>query len=98
MIVTLAQLNYHIGHFEANLAKMIDAIAQARREGSDLIVFGELATCGYPPRDFLEFDEFIRRSENAIEELCKHSQGIGIVLGAPERNRDPRGKNLFNAV
>lgn len=98
MVVTLAQLNYHIGHFQANLDKMIAAIAQARQEGADLIVFGELATCGYPPRDFLEFDDFIRHSDDAIGHLCKHSFGIGIVLGAPERNMDPRGKNLFNAV
>lgn len=98
MVVTLAQLNYHIGHFQANLDKMIAAIAQARQERADLIVFGELATCGYPPRDFLEFDDFIRQSDDAIEQLCKHSHGIGIVLGAPERNMDPRGKNLFNAV
>jgi NAD+ synthase (glutamine-hydrolysing) len=98
MKITLAQLNYHIGHFEANLAKMVDAIAQAKEEGADLIVFGELATCGYPPRDFLEFDEFIQRSDAAIADLCRHSEGIGIVLGAPDKNMDPRGKNLFNAV
>lgn len=98
MQVTLAQLNVHIGNFAANAAKMIDAIGAARQAGSDLIVFSELATCGYPPRDFLEFDDFIGYSDQVIAELCTHSYDLGIIVGAPVRNPDPRGKNLHNAV
>lgn len=62
MKITMAQLNYHIGNFEGNLVLMKRAIDQARNEGADLICFGELATCGYPPRDFLEFRDFIQKS------------------------------------
>ena len=62
MKIFLAQQNYHIGNFEANTAKIIDAIRQAKADGGDLIVFCELAVCGYPPRDFLEFQDFINKS------------------------------------
>jgi len=53
MKITVAQLNFHIGNFEGNLAKMLNAVEQAENDGSDIICFAELATCGYPPRNFL---------------------------------------------
>ena len=61
MKIAVAQLNYHIGHFEKNLNQIIEAIDQAKASNADLILFGELATCGYPPRDFLEFNDFIQK-------------------------------------
>jgi NAD+ synthase (glutamine-hydrolysing) len=98
MKIALAQLNYHIGNFEGNLAKMLKAVDKAKQEKAELIVFGELATCGYPPRDFLEFDDFIRRCYESIEELVRVSHGIGIILGSPTRNPKPEGKDLYNSV
>jgi NAD+ synthase (glutamine-hydrolysing) len=98
MKISIAQLNYHIGNFEGNTSKMISAINEAKQAGSDLVCFSELAACGYPPRDFLEFDDFIRLSDECIETLCDHAQGIAIVVGSPSKNIDPKGKNLFNSV
>ena len=94
----MAQLNYHIGNFEGNLVSMKRAIDQARNEGADLICFGELATCGYPPRDFLEFRDFIQKSMGVIQELCEYSQDIGIIVGAPSINPEIEGKDLFNSA
>jgi NAD+ synthase (glutamine-hydrolysing) len=96
--ITLAQINYHIGNFEGNLSKMKIAIEDAKNAGSDIICFAELATCGYPPRDFLEFDDFIRLCYETIEALCKLSHGIAIVVGSPTKNPDAEGKNLYNSV
>lgn len=100
MRVTVAQLNYHIGNFSGNLEKMLLAIGTAKNQNSDLICFGELATCGYPPRDFLEFDDFIARSNDVINELCQASveSDIAIVLGAPTINPVPEGKDLYNSA
>jgi NAD+ synthase (glutamine-hydrolysing) len=98
MKVSIAQLNYHIGNFEGNTSKMIQAIEAAKTEGADIVCFSELATCGYPPRDFLEFDDFIRLSEDCIQRLCEFAHGIAIVVGTPTRNIDPKGKSLFNSV
>lgn len=98
MKVSIAQLNYHIGNFEGNTSKMIQAIEVAKTEGADIVCFSELATCGYPPRDFLEFDDFIRLSEDCIQRLCEFAHGIAIVVGTPTRNNDPKGKSLFNSV
>ncbi len=98
MKIALAQLNYHIGNFEGNLAKMLKAVEKAKAEKADLICFGELATCGYPPRDFLEFDDFIRRCYASVEELVRASHGIGIIVGSPTRNPVPEGKDLYNSA
>ena len=59
MKIFLSQQNYHIGNFEHNTQKIISAIKEAKSQGADLIVFSEFSICGYPPRDFLYFNNFI---------------------------------------
>lgn len=98
MNIALAQLNFHIGNFEDNTQKIIQAISRAKGEMVDLIVFPELAVCGYPPLDLLEFDSFIDRCEHAIQEIAKHSVGIAVVVGCPTRNTNPYGRRLHNAA
>lgn len=98
MKIAIAQQNYHIGNFESNTRKIIEAIETARSKGMELIVFSELAVCGYPPRDFLEFDDFIKRSRAAIDEIAQHTTDIAVLVGAPERNPALQGKDLFNAA
>ena len=98
MKIAIAQLNYHIGNFEGNLQKMLKATAEAKGKGADLIIFGELSTTGYPPRDFLEFRDFIRLAEESVDALREASQGIGIIVGSPTINPFPEGKDLHNSV
>ncbi len=98
MKIALAQLNYHIGAFEKNLEKMLRAVEEARSAGADIVCFAELAICGYPPRDFLEFEDFIRRSEKSVQHLAKAAQDIAIVVGAPTRNPVVEGKDLYNSA
>lgn len=98
MKIAIAQLNYHIGNFEGNAQKMLDAVAVAKSQGADIVVFSELSVCGYPPRDFLEFDDFIKQSDATVQRLAKAADGIAIVLGAPARNPVVEGKDLFNSA
>jgi NAD+ synthase (glutamine-hydrolysing) len=98
MRIALAQLNYHIGNFESNTHKVIEAIAKAKAANADLVVFAELAICGYPPRDFLDYDEFIQMSEDAIQTIAKHSTDIGVIIGSPTINLKSSGKRLRNSA
>jgi NAD+ synthase (glutamine-hydrolysing) len=98
MRIALAQINYHIGNFSGNVSRILDAIEHAKKAGADLVVFAELAVSGYPPRDFLEFDDFITQCQVAIHEIAAGCVGITAIIGAPERNHDERGKNLFNSA
>ena len=97
MKITIAQLNYHVGDFSGNLEKMKNVVETAKNEGSDLICFAELATCGYPPRDFLNFADFIHKADECVQELAKCAIDIGILLGSPTRNPVPEGKDLYNS-
>lgn len=98
MRIAIAQLNFHIGNFELNTRKIIDAIHQATSEKADLVVFAELAVCGYPPRDFLEFSEFIESCGQSIDKIAAECVGIAAVVGAPSVNPEAAGKNLFNSA
>lgn len=98
MKIALAQQNYHIGNFESNTQKIIDAIEQAKYRGADLVVFSELCICGYPPRDFLDFNDFIEKGLAAIETIKEAADTIGVLVGCPARNPEKEGKDLFNAA
>jgi NAD+ synthase (glutamine-hydrolysing) len=98
MKIFIAQQNYHIGNFESNTNQIIDAIQKAKQQGGDLIVFSELCVCGYAPKDFLEFEDFIIKCENAIDEIKQHADTIGVLIGAPQKNKIKEGKDLFNAA
>ncbi len=98
MKIALAQLNYHVGNFEQNTKKILDAIALAKSKNADLIIFAELAISGYPPRDFLEFDEFISLCEQAANDIAHHCIGIACIVGLPIKNPVIEGKDLYNAA
>ena len=98
MKVAFAQLNYTIGDFEGNTAKIIANIEKAKTEGADLVVFSELSVTGYYPHDLLEKKEFIQKAENAVAKIATFCKGIAAIVGAPRINQNEKGKQLFNAA
>ena len=98
MKIALSQLNYHIGNFDNNVEKIITEISKAEKEGAELIVFAELAVSGYPPRDFLEFKDFVQRCNNSIETIADYCNNIAAIIGTPVFNNNPKGKPLYNAA
>ena len=98
MKICIAQQNYHIGNFEQNTLKIIGAIEEAKKQGADLILFSEMSVCGYPARDFVEFDDFIAKCYESIEQIKAAADTIGVLIGSPARNPNKKGKDLFNAA
>ncbi len=98
MKIFIAQQNYHIGNFDKNTEKIIEAISEAKKNQADLIVFSELSICGYMPKDFLNFDDFIHQCEQSIHKIKEYSDTIGVIIGSPERNPNKAGRSLFNAA
>jgi len=98
MQIALAQYNYHIGDFEGNTKKIIAGIEKARNANADLVIFAELSVCGYPSGDLLEFKDYLRRCDQAIEQISRHCRGIAAIIGAPDRNPNLQGKPLYNAA
>ena len=98
MKIALSQLNFHIGNFEQNKTKIIAAIQQAENQGADLVVFSELAISGYPPRDFLEFHDFVNKGLQAVDEIALHCTQIAAIVGVPTYNPHKKGKPLYNSA
>ncbi len=99
MRIAIAQLDYTIGAFDANLQLMRDAIAAAGEHGAELVVFSELATIGYPPGDLLERRDFVDRNVDQLDRIAALSDGgPGLVVGFVDRNPSGRGKALLNSA
>jgi len=98
MKICIAQQNYHIGNFEQNTHKMLCAIEEAKKQGADLILFSEMSVCGYPARDFVEFNDFINKCYESIDTIKNAADNIGVLIGSPARNSNLKGKDLFNAA
>ena len=98
MKICIAQQNYHIGNFEQNTHKILSAIEEAKKQGADLILFSEMSVCGYPARDFVEFDDFITKCYESIDQIKAAADTIGVLIGSPARNTNKKGKDLFNAA
>lgn len=91
--ITLAQLNFCVGDIEGNKRKIIDTI-ESLEGRTDLIVFPELALCGYPPEDLLHRQEFQDRCDTALETLRELSRDTAILVGHPTRNDN----RLYNSA
>jgi len=98
MKICIAQQNYHIGNFEQNTEKILGAIEAAKNQGADLILFSEMSVCGYPARDFVEFEDFINKCYQSIDVIKQAADTIGVLIGSPARNPNIKGKDLYNAA
>jgi NAD+ synthase (glutamine-hydrolysing) len=99
MKIALAQLNYHIGDFAGNLARITRAVAEAGEQGANLVMFSELSICGYPPLDLLERKDFIDACMSHIEILAGAiDPDTGVLVGGPEPNPGSVGKMLYNSL
>jgi NAD+ synthase (glutamine-hydrolysing) len=68
--IALAQINPTVGDFAGNTKKILEYATRAGEMGAGLVVFPELAVCGYPPADFLEKAAFVARAEQVVIELA----------------------------
>ena len=96
--IALAQSNYHVGNLDFNKKIILDKIHQSINQNIDLLVFSELAICGYPPLDLLNYHHFIESCNQALAVIAVECKNISVIIGAPIMNPDINGKNLFNSA
>jgi NAD+ synthase (glutamine-hydrolysing) len=92
MRLALAQMNTVVGDLDGNRERIITRLEEAREAGSDLVLFPELATTGYPPEDLLLRPGFLRAAAKTLDAVAAETKGIAALVGAPHLDRD-----LFNA-
>jgi NAD+ synthetase len=99
MRLALAQINLTVGDFEGNFARIRAAVETAADAGAELVVFSELATTGYPPRDLLTQAGFVDRNLVQLDRIAALStDSLGILAGFVDRNPVPGEKPLRNGV
>ncbi len=98
MKVTIGQINTTNGDFEGNVAKILSAIEKAKNDGSDLIVFPEVATHGYTSQDWFLDKDIIETAGAYLPEIVEASKGITVVVGTIRRNEENDGRRLFNSA
>jgi NAD+ synthase (glutamine-hydrolysing) len=99
--IALAQVNTTVGDFAGNASRIREATLMARSLGASLVVFPELAVCGYPPRDLLDLPDFLDLARRTLEELARPadwSRGVALAVGFPERVAEAPPPGLYNAV
>lgn len=85
MRISLAQINLTVGDVPGNTARIATEVRRARDEQSaDLVVFPELALCGYPPEDLLFHSGMRERVSAALAALQDEARGIAVLVGFPE--------------
>jgi NAD+ synthase (glutamine-hydrolysing) len=99
MRVALAQLNFTIGAFDKTFQQIRSAVDRSRRAGADLALFTELATTGYPPRDLLTHESFVRANLDLLARVAALTdERFGLVIGCATPNTAGSGKPLFNTA
>ena len=101
MRIALAQINPTVGDFSGNLKKIREFTERAVVARAELVIFPELAICGYPAADLLEKASFVKRAEETLTEVCALTQGEGrpaILCGSVMPAEGPAGKHVKNVA
>jgi NAD+ synthetase len=99
MIVAIGQLNMTVGDMEGNVGKMLELARQARGQGAELILFPEMAVCGYPPRDLVQVSGFAEDNRHWLLQLARSlPKGLTAVAGFVARSSGKAGKPFANAA
>ncbi len=96
MKIALAQINPTVGDITGNVERIVDYGLRASDLGADMVVFPELAVCGYPPLDLLLKPSFVDATLQGVADIQARLAHIAVVLGFVDRNEHP-GRPLRNA-
>jgi NAD+ synthase/NAD+ synthase (glutamine-hydrolysing) len=96
--IALGQINPTIGDFTGNSKKIIESARQALDRGAQMVLFPELAVCGYPPRDLLEKPAFVERSQQVVNEIARAVPQITVICGFVSPAKVETGKSVMNSA
>jgi NAD+ synthase (glutamine-hydrolysing) len=98
--IALAQINPTIGDFCGNAQKILEFTRRAEQGHADLVLFPELAVCGYPPADLLEKPAFVARAGQVVEQLAASTAGhrTAILCGYVTPAHHGSGKHVMNSA
>jgi NAD+ synthase (glutamine-hydrolysing) len=94
MNIALLQFNPVVGDLESNTQTLIEWAQAAKARGASLAIAPELCLCGYPPKDLLDREAFVRDLLAATARVVSECPDMPLVFGSVS-TRDGR---LYNAA
>ena len=98
MRLGLAQLNPIVGDLAGNRRRILDAYAKLVAQGAELVVFPELAVCGYPPRDLLFKRRFVPDVAESLAQIAAAIGEVPALIGTVELNPTGQGRPFYNSA
>ncbi|MGH9404636.1 MAG: NAD+ synthase [Terriglobia bacterium] len=98
MKIALAQINATVGDFAGNASRILTSSQSALDQGAGLVIFPELALCGYPPRDLVERPDFVARCEEELARLARALPPIPALVGSVRRSGAKEGKPVSDVA
>ncbi|MFI4910974.1 MAG: NAD+ synthase [Sedimentisphaeraceae bacterium JB056] len=94
MKISLAQINPIVGDFGYNIGKIVEYYDKAIADGADVVVFPELALCGYPPEDLLLKKHFLDHNTLGLQAVADRCNKKTLIVGFAQ----PLGDECYNAA
>src|SRR5690348_3578785 len=98
MKIALGQINPTVGDFCGNAARIIEYSHRAKAQGADVVLFPELAICGYPPRDLVEKPSFVTQNADTVERIAKQTADMAVICGLVTPTQSETGKSVMNSA
>jgi len=99
MKIGIAQINTTVGDLAGNSQLILDAYQALVADGAELVLFPELAVCGYPPRDLLFKSRFVSDTEDALDAIAAQIGSVPAIIGfAQDRGPCITGRPFYNAA
>jgi len=98
MRVTIAQINTTNGDYESNVARIIGAIEQAKKDASDLIVFPEVTIQGYTSLDWFLDPDVVRTALDPLNKVIEATEGLTAIVGTVRPSDQITGRKLYNSA
>jgi NAD+ synthase (glutamine-hydrolysing) len=99
MKIGIAQINTTVGDLAGNSQLILDAYQALVADGAELVLFSELAVCGYPPRDLLFKSRFVSDTEDALDAIAAQIGSVPAIIGfAQDRGPCITGRPFYNAA
>ncbi len=100
MKIALAQTNSTVGDLCGNAKRILEFSRRAAESGANVVVFPELSLTGYPPRDLLEKESFLNRTEQHLERLASDAAplDVSIICGTVTRTGSSTGLEIYNSA
>jgi NAD+ synthase (glutamine-hydrolysing) len=98
MRVTIGQINTTNGDYQGNVARILSAIEQAKKDHSDLIVFPEVTIQGYTSLDWFLDSDVVRAALDPLNEIIAATRGLTAIVGTVRPNDQTTGRRLYNSA